>query len=693
MKKLQGNTIAKLCAWAVLLAAAFGTGIFGVWAVLSFGSVADDSWQGSSRYYSAVDNRQRELVAGIRLSQQLERLERQMEEGTASPLAYADAEALREERAQVEERFSRQNTWFRFRVLTDNGQTLLGTNLNDNEAMIRAVQNVHYFSFELWDGDIYENAYYYDPETGEGYSDPPTAGLSPETEAEPLQLMLEYGVPEKIDDSIQDEFSQIWRMWNMDRAAFDQYLTGFLSLGALTLLALVWVLWTAGHRAGEEGIALTWQERIFFDLYAAAVIAAEVCLAACFIWTAERLYWGSVDVYSIMDRDLNTFYKLGEMGAGAFFAAGMGCAALLLRTLAVRLKAGCLGKTTLLCRVAAWMVKTIHDFVRFLPFTWKIVLGFGAYAVLTFCLLVFGYYDGWCMMLYLCLQLALLLFLSWWAYGYCRLRQGTKTIAKGDLEYQIDTRRMPYDLRLQAEDLNNISVGLAGAVDEKMKSERFKAELITNVSHDLKTPLTSIINYVNLLKSTDQTDPKAAEYIEVLDRKSQRLKKLTEDLVEASKASTGVLSVVREKISMGQLIDQASAEWEEKLTGRKLTLMTTLPEGEAWVYADGRHLWRVIDNLLSNCAKYAMEGTRVYLDLERGKGQVALSVKNISREPLNVPAERLMERFVRGEESRSTEGSGLGLSIARSLTELQGGSFDLAVDGDLFKAIVTLPQA
>lgn len=151
--------------------------------------------------------------------------------------------------------------------------------------------------------------------------------------------------------------------------------------------------------------------------------------------------------------------------------------------------------------------------------------------------------------------------------------------------------------------------------------------------------------------------------------------------------------MTREKIGMAQLVDQALAEWEERLEAQKLTLVTTLPEGETWVYADGRHLWRVIDNLLSNCAKYALEGTRVYLDLERGKGQVVLSVKNISREPLNVPAERLMERFIRGEESRSTEGSGLGLSIARSLTELQGGTFELAVDGDLFKAIVTLPQA
>ena len=691
MKGLQSNAAAKVCAVLILLAAAFGAGVFGVRAVLSFGSVADNSWQGSSGYYNAVDKRQWELVRGIELVQQLEQLEKQIAEGTAGPLAYADVEALREERALVEERFSRQNTWFRFRVLTNNGQTLLGTNLNDDEAMIRAVQNVHYFSFELWDGDVYENSHYYDPETGEGYSAPPTAGLNPETETAPLKLVLEYGVPEKIDDSIEDEFSQIWRMWGEERANFDQYLTGFLSLGGLALLALIWVLWTAGHKSGTEEIVLTWQERVFFDVYALVTLALGVFFTAATIWTLEQLYWGKFN--AVRTGDFDTFFNLGVLGAAALFTAVAVCGTLLLRTLTVRIKAHCLARSTLLCRVWGWTVRTVHDFLHFLPFTWKIVLGFGMYAVLTFCLLVFGYYDGWCIMLYFCLQLVLLLFLSWWAYGYHRLRQGTKTIAGGDLEYQIDTRHMPYDLRLQAEDLNNISVGLAGAVDEKMKSERFKAELITNVSHDLKTPLTSIINYVNLLKSTEQTDPKAVEYIEVLDRKSQRLKKLTEDLVEASKASTGVLSVVREKIGMSQLIDQALGEWEEKLNDRKLTLVTTLAEGETWVYADGRHLWRVIDNLLSNCAKYAMEGTRIYLGLERGKGQVVLSVKNVSREPLNVPAERLMERFVRGEESRSTEGSGLGLSIARSLTELQGGSFDLAVDGDLFKAIVTLPQA
>lgn len=163
--------------------------------------------------------------------------------------------------------------------------------------------------------------------------------------------------------------------------------------------------------------------------------------------------------------------------------------------------------------------------------------------------------------------------------------------------------------------------------------------------------------------------------------------------MEASKASTSALTVNREKIGMCQLVDQALGEYEEKLEARKLTVVPSLPEGETYVYADGRHLWRVIDNLLGNCAKYAMEGTRIYLELVRGKGQVTLSIKNISRDPLNVPPERLMERFVRGDESRTTEGSGLGLSIARSLTELQGGTFELAVDGDLFKATVTMPQS
>ena len=354
-----------------------------------------------------------------------------------------------------------------------------------------------------------------------------------------------------------------------------------------------------------------------------------------------------------------------------------------------------MGRTCLICVAVQWVWTFCVQLLRNLALIWRWLILFPVYLVVNLYLCQWIYIggQGFLFLLYLLLNGALLLAVCWWSLCLRRLQAGGQAIAGGNYNRRIDTAHMPHDLKECGENLNNISAGLSSAVEEKMKSQRFKAELITNVSHDLKTPLTSIINYVNLLKTTQQADPKAVEYIEVLDRKSQRLKKLTEDLVEASKASTGVLSVNREKIGMVQLIDQALGEWTEKLEDRKLTVVTALPEGETWVYADGRHLWRVIDNLLSNCAKYALEGTRVYIEIFRGKGSVSLSVKNVSRDPLNVPPERLMERFVRGEESRTTEGSGLGLSIAKSLTELQGGTFELVVDGDLFKAIVTLPQS
>ena len=380
------------------------------------------------------------------------------------------------------------------------------------------------------------------------------------------------------------------------------------------------------------------------------------------------------------------------LGAAAVGAMGMLLAGFL-NTLAVRVKARALARTTLLCRVVSFLWRRLSAFVRELPFTWKAVLSFLAYLAAIWCVDHIWPLPYWYPIPGVLINVAVLLLLAWWTASFWKVRKGTQVIASGNLNHQIDTAHLPGDLKEQAEALNNISGGLTQAVNEQMKSERFKAELITNVSHDLKTPLTSIINYVNLLKTTQQADPKAREYIEVLDRKSQRLKKLTEDLVEASKASTGALSVNREKIGMVQLLDQALGEYEERLEGKRLTVVRTLPEGECYVYADGRHLWRVMDNLLSNCAKYALEGTRVYVEILRGKGSVSLSVKNISREPLNVPPERLLERFVRGDESRTTEGSGLGLSIAKSLTELQGGAFQLVVDGDLFKAVVTLPQA
>ena len=265
-------------------------------------------------------------------------------------------------------------------------------------------------------------------------------------------------------------------------------------------------------------------------------------------------------------------------------------------------------------------------------------------------------------------------------------------MAEGNLNYVTDTEHIPWDLRGLGVDLNAISKGMQKAVDQRIRSDRFRTELITNVSHDLKTPLTSIINYVDLLKKRNLADETARNYLEVLDRKSQRLKTLTEDLVEASKASAGVLPVERQRLETCQLVEQALGEYAEPLSAAPLTVVTRYPTEGAFIWADGRQLWRILDNLLSNCAKYAMPGTRVYVDVARKDGQVLLAVKNISADPLNLPAEELLQRFVRGDDARTGEGSGLGLSIAQSLTNLQGGKFRLQVDGDLFKACVIFPE-
>ena len=251
---------------------------------------------------------------------------------------------------------------------------------------------------------------------------------------------------------------------------------------------------------------------------------------------------------------------------------------------------------------------------------------------------------------------------------------------------------MYWEFKHHAENLNSIGDGMAAAVEQRMKSERLKTELITNVSHDIKTPLTSIINYVDLLERP-HTPEEGAEYLEVLERQSKRLKKLTEDLVEASKASTGNMSVTLAPTSTLEIINQSLAEYGQRMEAGKLSVLINVPEPAPAVRADGRLLWRVMDNLFNNVVKYAMPETRVYVDVRTSEGNAVISVKNISRAALNVSAGELMERFVRGDASRSTEGSGLGLSIAKSLTELQHGQFSISTDGDLFKAEVTLPLA
>ncbi len=274
-----------------------------------------------------------------------------------------------------------------------------------------------------------------------------------------------------------------------------------------------------------------------------------------------------------------------------------------------------------------------------------------------------------------------------------RLLEAVQAMAEGAGEAEFPKERLFFGNRQLAEAVSQLGEGLQTALQEQMKSERMKAALITNVSHDLKTPLTSIINYVDLMKRERIESPKAQEYLQVLDQKSQRLKQLTEDLVEASRASSGNVVLEIQRIDLKELLMQTGGEFTERFAVRGLTLMENYPESPLYVEADGRHLWRIIENLYRNVEKYAMPYTRVYVDLSEEEERAVLSMKNISEQALNISAEELTERFTRGDESRSTEGSGLGLSIAKDLTELQHGTFGIYLDGDLFKVTMTFAKA
>ena len=272
-----------------------------------------------------------------------------------------------------------------------------------------------------------------------------------------------------------------------------------------------------------------------------------------------------------------------------------------------------------------------------------------------------------------------------------KIHEAIEKLASGETSYKVEVSRFSSLEAELAEGLNRISDGLETALAEQVKSERLKADLITNVSHDIKTPLTSIINYVDLIKREHPENPTIQKYLEVLDQKSQRLKTLTEDLVEASRASSGNIKLEMANIDIVELVQQTTGEFEDKYAIRRLELVNTLPNEVILIEADGRRLWRVLENLYNNAFKYALENTRVYVGIEDHGSEVTFSIKNISATPLNISPDELTERFVRGDSSRTTEGSGLGLSIAKDLTTLQGGRFQITIDGDLFKAEVSFP--
>ena len=603
----------------------------------------------------------------------------------------------------VRANLSPAQTNFRFTVRdNETGELLLsssGENSLDNAESVYAGLRYLYpdtreYTYHVSDGE-YTNFF---DQNGEMVFRVPGQTDNPYLSWQVTQYAVEYGCDNAL--AVQDGFYAA----RNGLAGNESDVTWFYLSIALTvtfLLLTVFLMSCAGRRKGAENFTLNWSDKIPYDLYFCAMaLAGGTAFGYGFFAVRELFYFETSyqTVFFLMSAGL---FALGFL----LFEAGI-------MSTATRFKTHTLLRNTLCWRILLWCWKMVGwlwglckatarsmgEMVGALPLTGRVIVGSVVYLTIN-CFLAAYFFLSYNQEIYFILLLlfngGVLFAICAWTVQWTLLRQRTRAILSGQPGAYIDTDNMRLfpDLRAHAEALNDLGSAINTAVEERLRSERMKAELITNVSHDLKTPLTSIINYVDLLKKEDIQEEKAREYLEVLDRKSQRLKKLTEDLVEASKASTGTLAVNAERLGVVQLVEQALGEYSAKFDSAGLTLVSTLPPEEVYVRADGRHLWRILDNLMGNCVKYALQGTRVYLDVVKWDGNVIFSLKNISANQLNLPAEELLERFVRGDESRTTDGSGLGLSIARSLTELQGGTFRLSIDGDLFKAAVSFPEA
>lgn len=462
-------------------------------------------------------------------------------------------------------------------------------------------------------------------------------------------------------------YSYLLCQWLLEHTGLTIFLTALFAL--LALFCFCFSLAAAGHWQGHEGIHLTWPSKIPADVW------LIVLLCTFFIgWEAFYYGWGRV----------------------FFCAALVPLVLLFLCAFAAQCKAGTVLRSALIARIARFLWRIVRSLflglwriARNLPLLWKTALVMAGvfFLEMLFVLAGYGSVDG----IFVIMKAVELLAALYIALNLRTLQKGGEKLARGDFSSPIDTRYLIGDFKRYGQELNDVQSGLEQAVQEQMKAEHLKTELITNVSHDIKTPLTSIVNYVDLLKKEDIPSPEAREYIAVLDRQSHRLKKLTEDLVEASKASSGVLNVDLQPTDVNVLFSQVEGEYQERLAACQLTLVTQPPAPGTVIRADSRLLSRVMDNLVSNICKYALPSTRVYVVSTLSREAVTISFKNVSRDELNISPDELMERFVRGDASRHTEGSGLGLSIARSLVQLQGGRFDLAIDADLFRADITFP--
>lgn len=502
---------------------------------------------------------------------------------------------------------------------------------------------------------------------------------------EDLQKISEFSMNKQyytaFDETVQnlDSTSDI----TLNRALYNQtkslykysYSTLIISI-IIGSIELIYLIYSLGYVKNKEEIYLSWLDKIpleillfgYFLLFFVEAALSVICLSVI-----------SVDVnLCVMLIMLVGYFSV----LSALYGAG---------TLLKRIKVHTFFKNSVTYRILKWLVQKYKNAKNTIASNknlgGKIALYF--IGIVTISILIGLIFK----------EFGILLDIVFWIWCYYKIMKevdkfkqihdATEKIYKGDTNIKLDESLYTGVLKELAIYINDIAGGFSNAIKESLKSERLKTELITNVSHDIKTPLTSIINYVDLLKQENIQNEKAKEYIEVLDNKSQRLKKLIEDLVEASKASSGNIKINKEVLNVKELLNQVTGEFEDKFNSRGLNIISKLPEETVYIKADSRYLYRVLENTYSNVAKYAEENTRVYIDcILEEENTVVIYVKNISKDELNISADELMQRFVRGDKSRNTEGSGLGLSIAKSLTELQDGTFNIYLDGDLFKVAI-----
>ena len=469
----------------------------------------------------------------------------------------------------------------------------------------------------------------------------------------------------------------------------------------LALLCFIFLLCSAGHKNGREGITPSAIHEIHLDVYTVVVaVGAFTGLYLAFGWIG-----------------MNLSNMINLIVLVVLFAAEVIWCTLYFMELAIRLKMGKWWQNTILYRVFRFfgrfckrVFRGIVKLILGIPMVWRTALLCLAVCVAEFFGLMLFYNNTDVLLFFWAIEKFILCGAITFVALMCKeLQEGSEALANGDLNYKLDTSHMVLSFKEHGENLNRIGEGISAAVEQRMKSEHLKTELITNVSHDIKTPLTSIINYADLIgkevsgdvkdtgdgagtETAQEREQHISEYAEVLLRQSQKLKKLLDDLLEASKATTGNLEVHPEVCDVSVLLSQAVGEYGQRFADKQLETIVKQPEETVKVMADGRHLWRVFDNLLNNIYKYAQTGSRVYLNVEHDGQNVRIIFRNMSAYPLEMSPEELEERFTRGDRSRHMEGNGLGLSIAKSLTELQKGDMEIVTDGDLFKVVITLPE-